>query len=125
MNTQTTNTNSYVFTISECADNADRVATPLVLANSALANGGQALLWLTMSGVELARKGVAQKLGDSSFASVNELLNVFIESGGKIGICPPCAKTHGLTDENKLEATEWMGGVAMLSEAQNSQTFTF
>ena len=125
MNTQSTNNNHFVITLSECRDDTDRVATPLVLANTALANGGTALLWLTMSGVELARHGTAQKLGAVSFAPVSELLDSFIEAGGKIGICPPCGKTHGLTDDDKLETAEWMGAAAMMAQAQNGQTLSF
>jgi len=118
-------TKNYVFTITECGNDTDRVATPLVLANSALATDGKALLWLTMSGVELARKGTAEKLGAGTFPPVKDLLDTFIEAGGEIGICPPCAKTHGLTDEDKLDSAQWMGAVALLDQANNSQTFSF
>ncbi len=118
-------TKNYVFTITECGNDIDRVATPLVLANSALATDGKALLWLTMSGVELARKGTAEKLGAGTFPPVKDLLDTFIEAGGEIGICPPCAKTHALTDEDKLDVAQWMGAVALLDQAKNSQTFSF
>jgi len=123
MNTQTDN---YLFTLTAFTeDDADRVATPLVLANSALANGKDVLLWLTMEGVELAKKGAAKTLTPKSFAPVSELLNAYIENGGRIGICPPCAKTHGLSDENIIDNAELMGAVAMLDETSGRQTFSF
>lgn len=124
----TTNTKSdnYLFTLSRFTeDDADRVATPLVLANSALANCKDVLLWLTMQGVELAKTGAAKTLTPKSFAPVSELLDIYIESGGRIGICPPCAKTHGLTEENIIENAELMGAVAMLDETSGRQTFSF
>jgi len=50
--------NAYLFTVTGFSDDADRVAAPLVLANAALAAGGDVLMWLSLEGVELARKGV-------------------------------------------------------------------
>jgi len=95
------------------------------LANAALSSDKDALIWLTLDGVNLAKKGRADEVVPESFAPVKELLDTFIENGGRIGICPPCAATHDLTDENKMEHAEWMGGVALLDETQRRQTFTF
>jgi len=125
MTKQTNNNPGYLFTLTAFDDDSDRVATPLVLANSALANGKDVLLWLTMEGVELAKIGSANTLTPKSFAPVQDLLDSFINAGGRIGICPPCGKTHGITDDNKLENTEWMGAVAMLEESSGRQVFSF
>lgn len=117
---------NYIFTLTSCNDNdADRVATPLVLANSALANDKEVLIWLTMEGVELAKEGVAQTLKPKSFAPVSELLNNYLSNGGRIGICPPCAKTHEVSEENMITGAELMGAVAMLEEANGRQSFSF
>ena len=122
----TTKNDNYLFTVTTFTnEDADRVATPLVLANSALANGKDVLIWLTMEGVELAKKGAAKTLTPKSFAPVSELLDTYIENGGRIGICPPCAQTHGLSDENKIDRAELMGAVAMLDETSGRQTFSF
>jgi predicted peroxiredoxin len=122
----TTQNNNYLFTVTTFTnEDADRVATPLVLANSALANGKDVLIWLTMEGVELAKKGSAETLTPISFSPVSELLDTYIENGGRIGICPPCAKTHGLSDENIIDNAELMGAVAMLDETSGRQTFSF
>jgi uncharacterized protein involved in oxidation of intracellular sulfur len=116
---------NYLFTLTAFDQEGDRVATPLVLANSALANGKDVLLWLTMEGVELAKRGAAETVNTHSFAPVSELLEIYIENGGRIGVCPPCAKTHGVTDDNIIESVELMGAVAMLSETTGRQTFSF
>jgi len=122
----TTQNDNYLFTVTTFTnEDADRVATPLVLANSALANGKDVLIWLTMEGVELAKKGSAETLTAISFSPVSELLDSYIENGGRIGICPPCAKTHGLSDENIIDNAELMGAVAMLDETSGRQIFSF
>ena len=115
----------YLFTVTTYDSDADRVATPFVLANNALAAGGDVLIWLTVDGANLARKGAADTLKPKSFPPVAELLKTYTENGGRIGVCPPCGKTHGVTDENILANAQWMGGAAVIAAAQERQTFSF
>jgi predicted peroxiredoxin len=117
---------AYLFTITHFdAGDADRVATPLVLANSALAAGGDVLVWVSLEAVKLARRGAASELLPKSFPPVAELLKTFTEAGGRIGVCPPCAKTHGVTQENPVDNAEFMGGAALIGAAGERQTFSF
>ncbi len=99
MTQETNNSEHYVFTLTAFGTDTDQVATPLVLANSALANGKNVLLWLTMGSVRLVKKGVAESLKPVSFAPVTELLDAYIENGGRISVFPPCANTHGENDK--------------------------
>jgi uncharacterized protein len=115
----------YLFTITHYADDPDRVATPLVLANNALAAGGDVVVWLSLEGVRLAKKDGATGLIPKSFPPIVDLLKTFGENGGRIGVCPPCAKTHGVTQENMVQNAEFMGGAAVIGAAENRQTFSF
>jgi predicted peroxiredoxin len=115
----------YLFTVTHFDSDPDRVATPLVLANNALAAGGDVLIWTSLEGVMLAKEGAAGGLIPKSFPPVAELLKTFSENGGRIGVCPPCAKTHGVTQENMVANAEFMGGAAAIGAAQDRQTFTF
>lgn len=121
----TTEKPKYLFTITTFDADTDRVATPLVLANSALAGGADVLLWLSLEGVSLGKKGAADHLIPRSFPPVADLLETYLESGGRIGVCPPCAKTHGVTDENRVPKSEWMGAAALLAAGQGRQAFSF
>lgn len=120
-----TQNTKYLFSVTNCDGDPDRVATPFVLANNALAVGGDVLVWLTVDGAELGKRGAADGLPAKSFPPVAELLKLFAENGGRIGVCPPCGKTHGVTDENMVENGEWMGAAAVLAAAQDRQTFSF
>ena len=114
----------YLITVT-CFDDADRVATALVLANNALAAGGDALVWTALEGVKLGKKDAVAGLVPKSFPPVAELLKTFTEAGGRIGVCPPCAKTHGVTQENLVANAEFMGGAAVIGAADNRTTFSF
>lgn len=115
----------YLFTVTHFEADPDRVATPLVLANNALAAGGDVLVWVSLEGVKLAKRDAATGLIPKSFPPVAELLKAFTDAGGRIGVCPPCAKTHGVTQENMLPNAEFMGGAAVIGAAANRQTFSF
>lgn len=115
----------YLFTVTHFEDDPDRVATPFVLANNALALGADVLVWLTVEGANLGKRGSADGIVPKSFPPVAELLKTFTEAGGRIGICPPCGKTHGVTDENMVPNGAWLGATALLTEAQTRQVYSF
>ena len=121
----THSTNRYLFTLSKFGSDSDEIATPLVLANAALASGADVLLWLTMDGVELAKQGAVDHLEPRSFAPVKELLGNYIENGGRIGVCPPCGKTHGVTEDNMVSNSTWLGAVALLEDSRGRQPLSF
>jgi uncharacterized protein len=125
MTTENTSNTEYLFTLTSFDGDADRVAAPLVLANTALATGGNVILWLSLEGVELARAGSADKLAPRSFPPVSELLDTFIENGGRIGVCPPCAKTYELDEASLVENAEWMGAAVVVEAAAQRKTMSF
>lgn len=71
MTEKTENTNRYLFVITGFDAEPDHTAAPLVLANSAISTGADAIK-------------------PKSFPALGELLESFREAGGRIGICPPC-----------------------------------
>jgi predicted peroxiredoxin len=121
----TSNSSRYLFAVSTFDSEPDRAAVPLVLANNALASGGDVLIWLTLTGVKLGKQGEAAKAPAKSFPSADELLATFREAGGRLALCPPCAKTHGVTDENVVQGAEWMGGAAFVGEMATRQVVSF
>ena len=129
LNTETETTNNdtahlYILSNFSTSD-PDRVATPLVLANCALAADSDVVIWLTMDGVELAREDATTSFPARSFAPVSELFDTFIENGGRVGVCPPCGKSHGLSDDDLIGNAEWMGGAALVELSANRQVFNF
>lgn len=118
-------TKGCLITLTSFSDDADKVAIPLVMANTAQAAGEDVLLWLSLEGVQLAKTGGTDHLQPKSFAPVNELLDNFISNGGRIGVCPPCGKTHGIGDDDLVANAEWMGAAALLEQSSGWRTLSF
>jgi predicted peroxiredoxin len=116
---------SYMFSITHFDNDPDRTAIPLVLANSALSMGADVLVWLTLDAVKLASKAGVDGLQPKSFPAIADLLQTFNANGGRFGVCPPCAKTHGISDSDLSSNAEWMGAAAMLAESQQRQSAWF
>jgi len=114
-----------LITLTQFGDDTDAVAAPLAIANAAQAAGEEVLLFLILDGVELAKIGNAETLVPKSFAPVSELLDSFIENGGRIGVCPPCGKTHSINEGNMVANSEWMGAAALLEQSSGWRTLSF
>lgn len=116
----------FLFALTHFDDDPDRAAVPLVLACNALASGADdVILWTTAQGVNIAKKGDAARVPSVSFPPLTELLETFIEAGGKIGVCPPCGKTHGVTDDNLIDGASWIGGSALIEVMKDRETSWF
>ncbi|MEW6331620.1 MAG: DsrE family protein [Pseudomonadota bacterium] len=125
MSTVANGNNRFLFIVTGFDEEPDRTAAPLVLANNALAAGGDVLVWVTHEGTKLAKNGEAGAVTPTSFPNLGELINHYIEAGGRIGICPPCAKTHGVTEDNMVSNAGWMGAQALLAEMAGRQVLSF
>jgi predicted peroxiredoxin len=121
---QMNNKETYFYALTRF-DDPDQIALPLVLANAALAMGAEVTLWTTLEGVKLGKTGAIDKLMSPTFASIKDLLDQFIQTGGRMGVCPACAKTHGVTEENLLENGTWMGAAAVQEALLDRNIMTF
>lgn len=115
---------TYFYTLT-AFDDPDQVALPIVLATAALAMGSEAMIWTTLQGVNLGKKGAADDMVSPSFAPIKELLENFAEAGGRIGICPACAETHGVTEQNVVDNGIWMGAAAVQEALHKRNSMTF
>lgn len=116
----------FLFAMTHFDNDVDRAAVPLVLACNALAGGAEdVILWTTAQGVKVAIKGEAAKVANVSFPPLGELIETFVEAGGKVGVCPPCGKTHGVTDDNLIDGATWIGGAALIEVMEGRETAWF
>ena len=95
-------------------DNADRATVAFVVANAAVASDKDTLVFLSIEAVRLSQKGVAETIHEEGFAPLKDLMNSFLEAGGKIFVCSPCFKKHKLDENNLVDGALIVGGAKLV-----------
>jgi predicted peroxiredoxin len=115
-----------VVTVTQGIDN-ERASVAWSVANGGVSLGYEVTMFLVSAGVDWARKGAAEKARPNPLdPTIGEMMGNVMANGGRLLVCPPCAKVRGYEDEDLVEGAELAGSVAMLEiAAQNAITLTF
>lgn len=104
----------------------DKATIAFTIANASLSEGMDVTVFVTSDGVDLARAGSAETAQFSPFKPLSELVDSFVENGGKLLACGSCWNHRGMKD---LPVAEGMtiAGVASVVEllAAGATTLTF
>lgn len=105
----------------------ERASVAWSIANTAAASEMQVTMFLVASGVDWARKGAAEvaRLNPLDPAMKDMIAN-FVGNGGRILVCPPCAKVRGYAEGDLIDAVTIAGAPAMLEVVnRGAGTLTF
>ena len=107
--------------------NDERSSVAWSVANGAIASDMQVTMFLVSSGVDWARKGAAEVARPNPLdPAMKDMIGNFLANGGRILVCPPCAKVRGYTEESLIEGATVAGAPAMLEVVnRGAGTLTF
>jgi predicted peroxiredoxin len=92
----------------------ERATVSWTIANGGLTAGLQVTMFLVSSAIDLVRKGAVDHVRMNPFdPPMKELIESFISRGGKILICPPCAKVRGYGQEQLLDGVVITGSASL------------
>jgi predicted peroxiredoxin len=92
----------------------ERASVAWSVANGALNTGLELTVFLTSSAVDFARKGAADKVHLNPLdPTVGEMINTVLSRGGRLLVCPPCAKVRGYSEEDLLDGVVITGSGAI------------
>jgi predicted peroxiredoxin len=80
-------------------EDAERATITFVMATAAQASDVEVLVGLQADGVLLSKKGVAEGITASAFPPLKQLLDAYLEAGGKLFVCGPCVKSRQIDPE--------------------------
>jgi len=106
---------SILVSLASSHDNPDRATVALVVAGAAAASGQDSTVFLSAEGAWLGKQGEADKIHEEGFAAMVDLMSGFVEAGGKIIVCSPCAKKRGITESDLVDGAVIAGGAAVVS----------
>ena len=93
---------------------------PFVLANAALAMDVEAVVALQGPAVFLAKKGCLEHVHAAGFSPLKELVDNFLELGGKLLICVPCIEERKIDIADLIENATPAAGVTLTEEILSS-----
>lgn len=93
-------------------EDAERATIPFVMATAAQASEVDVVIGLQVDGVLLAKKGVAETITAPAFPPLKELLDIYLENGGKLLVCGPCVKSRQINPE-----TDFVVGATVVNAA--------
>jgi len=97
-----------------CGMSDERSSVALSVANGGIDAGLDVTLFLAASGVDWVRKGAADAARLNPLdPPMKQMLDTFMEGGGKILVCPPCAKVRGYAQADLLDGVTVVGSSAM------------
>ncbi|MDO5682547.1 MAG: DsrE family protein [Propionibacteriaceae bacterium] len=105
---------SFCVSISHAKDNVDKATVAFVVANAAVGSDQDTTVFVSSEGVHLATQGYADDMHEEGFAPLKELIDSFVEAGGKIWVCSPCFKKRGYTEDQLIEGTTMVGGAKLV-----------
>ena len=105
----------------------ERSSVAWSIANTAASSGMEVTMFLVSNGVDWARRGAADAAQLNPLdPKISDMINNVVESGGKLLVCPPCAKVRGYTEDCFIEGTLLAGAPALLEKiAEGADTLSF
>jgi predicted peroxiredoxin len=113
------------------SDNGKNATLAFSCGLSALAMGHDAVVFLTSDGAVWGYQGSSSGITVQGFAPLSELIEQFLDSGGRVILCSVCHKTCGPGSPNcglggeKLNRAEIGGFASIIELGLNGMSVTF
>lgn len=113
MATTTNNTDKLVVLVSRGLDD-ERATVGWTIANGGIAEGLDVTMFLVSGGADLVRKGAADHMRMNPLdPSLKDLIDKFMDCGGKVWVCPPCAAVRGYAQEDLIDGVVITGAKSL------------
>lgn len=95
--------------------NPEQATVAFIAASSAVGESAATAVFLTSDAVRIATPDYADNVQAEGYEPLKVFLDKFLEAGGKLWVCPACAKARGMTDEDLIEGATIDGVPTMLA----------
>ena len=107
--------------IATCAgESPEKASLPFVLANAALAMDVEAVVALQGTGVYLAKKGYLDNVFAAGLPPLKDLVQSFMDAGGKLLVCVPCIRERKIDESDLIEGAKPTAAAVLTNELLTS-----
>ncbi len=110
-----------VYILTYAGEDPERATFPFTLATGALAMDVEATIILQGTAVFIAKKGYVEHVAACGLKPLKELLDTFLEMGGKLLVCQPCIKERKIELEDLIEGAKPTGAGEVTKEILEAQ----
>jgi len=105
----------------------ERSSVAWSIANASIASDFEVTVFLAAAGVDWVRKGAAAEARLNPLdPPIKDMIGNVMSNGGKVLVCPPCAKVRGYSEQTLIEGVTVAGAPAMLEVIkQGAATLSF
>jgi predicted peroxiredoxin len=101
-------------------ENHEKATLPFVLATVTQSLDVDVVMFLQSSAVILAKDGEAEKVFAEGFLPLKEMLDTFLDGGGKLNLCSPCLKSRNIAVEELIKGAEIVAAGSMADEVMSA-----
>jgi predicted peroxiredoxin len=101
-------------------EHPEKATIPYVMATAAQASNIEVVVILQSNAVLLAKQGEAEKVLSTAFMPVKQLIDTYINMGGKLLLCSPCLKERNITKEDLIDGTEIIAAGTVIAEVMSA-----
>jgi uncharacterized protein involved in oxidation of intracellular sulfur len=103
-------------------DNAEKITLPFVVATAAQTMDVEVSICLQSDAVMLAKKGEAEKVHAKGLMPLKDLVDSYLDSGGKLLLCSPCIKERNVNTSDLLEGSELIAAGTVVDEILSAKS---
>ena len=108
--------NKLVLMVTNGPENPELATIPFVMATAAQASNVEVLMGFQGNGVMLTVKGMVEHVAASGFPPLKDLVNIYLEGGGKIYVCGPCVGSRKIEQKDMIEGSTIVGAATFVAE---------
>ncbi len=112
-----------VIIVTSGPENQEKVTLPFVMATAAQTMDVEVTVILQAAAVLLAKKGgCGENVHAPGLMPLKQLMDTFIELGGKLLLCTPCVKERGMKREELMEGSQLIAAGTVISEVLEAKS---
>jgi len=105
-----------VYIVTHAGEDPERATFPFMLATAAQAMEVEVVVALQGVSVFLAKKGYLDHVAAAGLPALKDLVNNYLEGGGKLLICTPCIKERNIQESDLIEGSEVIAAARLNQE---------
>ena len=99
--------------------NPEDATVAFIAASAAVTKSAATAVFLTSDAVRLANPDYADGIQAEGYEPLKVFLDKFLEAGGKLWVCPACAKARGMAQDDLIDGATIDGVPTMLEFLDN------